>query len=341
MPPGPTGQGYDRLVMRRLAFVVMGLLAVVVTGLALSIIPSDHYIVLPDRARPTDPLVRIPGEESQDEEDIYMVDVRIGRASLLERLFPWIKEGADLLPERAVNPAGVSDRQRRQSSLNDMSRSQLIAITVALRELGREVEVNESGAEVVLVQPDSPADGVLEVGDVIVEAEGQEVESIQGLQRALTDVEPGQDVELTVQRGDERVQLTSGTRAAPDDPDRAVMGVQVQDALDFEFPVDIEIDAGNIGGPSAGLAFALDIIDELGDDIDRGRKIVATGELALDGEVLPIGGVKQKAIGAREAGADIFLVPDGNFDEARKATDDLEIIPVSNVQEALSVLAAT
>jgi len=326
--------------MRRLAFVLTGLLVVVVTGLALSMIPSDHYIVLPDRARPTDPLVRIPGEESQDEEDIYMVDVRIGRASLFERLFPWTKEGADLLPERAVNPAGVSDRQRRQSSLNDMSRSQLIAITVALRELGREVDVNESGAEIVLVQPDSPADGVLEVGDVIVEAEGQEVESIQGLQRALSDVEPGQDVELTVQRGDERVQVTSGTQAAPDDADRAVMGVQVQDALDFEFPVDIEIDAGNIGGPSAGLAFALDIIDELGDDIDRGRKIVATGELTLDGEVLPIGGVKQKAIGAREAGADIFLVPDGNFEDAKKATDDLDIIPVSNIEEALSVLAA-
>jgi Lon-like protease len=328
-------------MMRRLAFVFTGLLVVVVTGLALSIIPSDHYIVLPDRARPTDPLVRIPGEESQDEEDIYMVDVRIGRASLFERLFPWTKEGADLLPERTVNPSGVSDRQRRQSSLNDMSRSQLIAITVALRELGREVEVNESGAEVVLVQPGTPADGVLEVGDVIVEAEGQDVESIQGLQRALSDVEPGEEVELTVQRGDERVQVTSGTRAAPDDPDRAVMGVQVQDALDFEFPVDIEIDAGNIGGPSAGLAFALDIMDELGDDIDRGRKIVATGELTLDGEVLPIGGVKQKAIGAREAGADIFLVPDGNFEEARKATDDLEIVPVSNIQEALSVLAAT
>ncbi|HET6696398.1 MAG TPA: S16 family serine protease [Gaiellaceae bacterium] len=326
--------------MRRLAFVLTGLLVVVVTGLALSMIPSDHYIVLPDRARPTDPLVRIPGEESQDEEDVYMVDVRIGRASLFERLFPWTKEGADLLPERVVNPAGVSDRQRRQSSLNDMSRSQLIAITVALRELGREVDVNESGAEIVLVQPDSPADGVLEVGDVIVEAEGQEVESIQGLQRALSDVEPGQDVELTVQRGDERVQVTSGTQAAPDDPDRAVMGVQVQDALDFEFPVDIEIDAGNIGGPSAGLAFALDIMDELGDDIDRGRKIVATGELTLDGEVLPIGGVKQKAIGAREAGADIFLVPDANLEDAKKATDDLEIIPVSNIQEALSVLAA-
>ena len=326
-------------MMRRLAYVLAGLVVVVVTALVLTMVPSDHYIVLPDKARPTDPLVRIPGEESQDEEDIYMVDVRIGRANLLERLFPGIQEGADLLPERAVNPEGVSDRQRRQSSLNDMSRSQLIAITVALRELGREVAVTESGAEVVLVQPDSPADGVLEVGDVIVEAEGREVDSIQDLQRALADVEPGQEVELTVQRGDERVQVTSGTRAAPDDPDRAVMGVQVQDALEFEFPVDIEIDAGAIGGPSAGLAFALDIVDELGEGIDRGRKVVATGELTLDGQVLPIGGVKQKAIGARDAGADIFLVPDANFEDAREAVDDLEIIPVSSFDEALSVLA--
>jgi PDZ domain-containing protein len=328
-------------VTRRLAYVLTGLLVLVVTGIALTLIPSDHYIVLPDRARPTDPLVRIPGEKSQGEEDIYMVDVRIGRANLLERIFPGIREGADLLPERAVNPAGVSDRQRRQSSLNDMSRSQLIAITVALRELGREVEVTESGAEVVLVQPDSPAEGVLEVGDVIIEAEGQEVKSIQDLQRALADVEPGEEVEVTVQRGDERVELTSGTRAAPDDPERAVMGVQVQDATEFEFPVDIEIDAGAIGGPSAGLPFALDIVDELGDDIDRGRKIVATGELTLDGEVLPIGGVKQKAIGAREAGADIFLVPDANFQDARDAVDDLKIIPVSSLDEALSVLAAS
>ena len=105
---------------------------------------------------------------------------------------------------------------------------------------------------------------------------------------------------LTVTREDEPVQeLSVGTRASEDDPERAVVGVEVQDAEEFEFPVDIEIDAGGIGGPSAGLAFALDIVDELGGDIDRGRTIVATGELALDGTVLPIGEAKQKAIGAR------------------------------------------
>jgi PDZ domain-containing protein len=313
------------------------------TGLALTFLPSDHYIVLPDRARPTDPLVDIPGEEAGPvgNAGIYMVDVRVGRASLFERLFPGLREGAELLPEHVINPEGVSDTQRRRSSLNEMSRSQLVAITVALRQLGREVDVEAIGAEVVLVQPDAPADGELEVGDVIVAAEGEDVTSTSDLQGAMSDLSPGDEASLTVERGEgEQIDLTLATRASNQEPERAVVGVQVQDAEDFQFPVDIEIDAGSIGGPSAGLAFALNIVDELGDDVDGGRTIVATGELTLEGDVLPIGGIKQKVIGAREAGADVFLVPDRNAADAREAADGLEIVAVSDFGEALSALAA-
>jgi PDZ domain-containing protein len=328
---------------RRLAILASLVLLVVLTGLALTWIPSDHYIVLPDRARPTDPLVAIPGESrDEDESGIYMVDVRVGRANLLERIFPGIHEGASLLPEQVLNPQGVSDQQRRASSLNDMSRSQLVAIAVALEHLGREVEVTPLGAEVTLVLPDAPAEGVLEVGDVIVGVNGETVETTEELRDVFAGVSPGDEVELTVRREGEPVRrVTVGTRAAQDDPDRAVMGVEVQNAEEFEFPLDVEIDAGAIGGPSAGLAFALDIVDELGDDLDGGRTVVATGALALDGTVLPIGGAKQKAIGAREAGADIFLVPDGNYEEARDAVDDLRVVPVSTFDEALSVLTTS
>jgi PDZ domain-containing protein len=332
-------------VLRSRAFrLVLVVFAVVAgTGLALTYLPSDHYLVLPDRARPTDPLVDIPGEETGPPGDagIYMVDVRIGRASLFERLFPGVREGADLLPEHVINPEGVSDTQRRRSSLNEMSRSQLVAITVALRQLGREVDIEATGAEVVLVQPDAPADGELEVGDVIVEAQEDDVTSTSDLQRAMSDLTPGDEASLTVERGEgEQIELTLATRASDQDPGRAVVGVQVQDAEDFQFPVDIEIDAGSIGGPSAGLAFALHIVDELGDDVDGGRTIVATGELTLEGDVLPIGGVEQKVIGAREAGADLFLVPDGNAAAAREAADGLEVVAVSDFDEALSALAA-
>ena len=316
---------------------------VAVAGLVLTFVPSDHYLVLPDRARPTDPLVSVPGEETGSAGDggIYMVDVRIGRANLFERLFPGVREGADLLPEHVINPEGVSDTQRRRSSLNEMSRSQLTAITVALRQLGREVDIEAVGAEVVLVQPNAPADGELEVGDVIVAAEGDDVTSTSDLQRAMSDLAPGDEASLTVERGeDEQIELSLPTRASDQDPERAVVGVQVQDAEDFRFPVDIEIDAGSIGGPSAGLAFALDIVDELGDDVDGGRTIVATGELTLEGNVLPIGGIRQKVIGARRAGADLFLVPDRNAADARAAAEGLEIVAVSDFDEALSALAA-
>ena len=327
---------------RTLRFFLLAFVIVAGTAAALTFIPSDHYIVLPDRAQPTDPLVDVPGEQGgTGGGGIYMVDVRIGRANLLERLFPGIREGAQLLPERVINPEGVSDTQRRRSSLNEMSRSQLVAITVALRELGREVYIEPVGAEVVLVQPGAPADGELEVGDVVVGAQGVDVTSTGDLRRAMSDLAPGDDASLTVERGDGApTELTIPTRESEQEPGRAVVGVQVQDAEDFHFPLDIEIDAGSIGGPSAGLAFALDIVDELGDDVDGGRTIVATGELTLEGDVLPIGGVKQKVIGARRAGADVFLVPDRNAADAREAADGLEIVAVSDFDEALSALAA-
>jgi PDZ domain-containing protein len=327
-----------RRILGTLAGLV-GLAAVV--GLVLTFVPSDHYLVLPDQARPTDPLVSIPGEDDPEgEAGIYMVDVTIARASVLERLFPGIRGGSSLVPAHVINPAGVSDRQRRRASLQAMSRSQLVAITVALRELGYEVEVEQAGVQVDVVQPGAPAEGELEVADVIVEANGDPVTTVDSLLAAMREVEPGESASLVVERGeDERLELTVPTEASPDDPERAVMGVQVSTAEDFDFPVDIQIDAGAIGGPSAGLAFALEIVNALGEEIADGRTIVATGELTLDGDVERVGGLKQKAIGAERAGADLFLVPRGNEEAAREGAPGLEVVPVSTFTEALSVLA--
>jgi PDZ domain-containing protein len=202
------------------------------------------------------------------------------------------------------------------------------------------VEVSPVGTEVVLVQPGTPAEGELEVGDVIVAAAGEDVETITDLRSAMTGIEPGEPVELTVERGEEgeELELTVSTVASEQAPDRAVVGVQVQDAEDFEFPVDVDIEAPGIGGPSAGLAFALDIVDELRGDLTRGRKVVVTGELGLDGSVMAIGGIKQKTVGARRADADIFLVPRANVAEAREVAKGLTVIPVSTFEEALRYL---
>jgi Lon-like protease len=333
--------------MKRVLALAAFMAAVVV---ALVFIPSDHYLFLPDKARPVDPLVEVPGEATDDDGPggIYMVDILVRKASLLERVYPGVEEGSTLVPEHAVNPVGVSDRQRRQQSLNQMSRSQEVAVTVALRELGYQVKVRREGAEVVTVLPDKPADGELEVGDVIVEANTQPVRSPQELSRAMRRIEPGELATFVVKRGDERVTVELETVASEDDPTtqadeggRAVVGIIVDQAATFDFPVDVSIDAGDIGGPSAGLAFALDVTDELGEtDLDRGRKIAATGEIALDGTVSAIGGVKQKTIAARRVGAAMFLVPDANADEARRYADGLKIVPVSDYDEAVEALTA-
>jgi PDZ domain-containing protein len=119
-----------------------------------------------------------------------------------------------------------------------------------------------------------------------------------------------------------------------------VVGIQVEPEVDVLLPIDVTIDAGDVGGPSAGLAFALAIMEKLGRDVDRGRKIAATGELELDGDVLPIGGVEQKTIGAERADVDVFLVPAGdNATEARRHADDVRVVGVKTFQQALRALA--
>jgi PDZ domain-containing protein len=235
----------------------------------------------------------------------------------------------------------VSDKQRRQSSSLDMTRSQKIAAAVALEALGYDVDATPNGAEVSLVVPDSPAASAgLQPADVIVKANGKDVRTPADLRDAMVDVEPGQAVQMTIRRDGELTDYTLQTQPSEDDPERAVIGVLVQQAARIDLPVKISIDAGAVGGPSAGLAFALGIVDELGPDVDQGRRVVVTGELGLDGQVGEIGGVKQKAIGARRAGADIFVVPEDNAAEARRYADDVEVVAVDTFDEALEALGA-
>jgi PDZ domain-containing protein len=230
---------------------------------------------------------------------------------------------------------GRTPGEQRRISLSQMSASQQVAITVALESLG--YEVPEEGARVSAITTGYPADGVIELGDVIVEAKGQSVSSPEELAEAMEGTTPGDEVDITVRRGDEERELQVGTQASENDPNRAVMGVVVEPELDF--PVDVEISTRDIGGPSAGLAFALDVVDELGEDLDRGRRVAVTGALNLDGSVSPVGGIKQKTFGAREAGADVFLVPKGeNAETAREWADGLEIVPISTFDEALAYL---
>jgi PDZ domain-containing protein len=308
---------------------------------ALFLLPSDDYLLLPDKARAVGPLVEIEGEKPmRDGGGIYFVAVDVRKASLFESVFPSIHEGSTLVPANQLLPPGVNEEARREGELRAMARSQQVAAAVALRRLGYDVTTKNVGVLVDALVAGSPSTGKLRPNDVIAAVDGKPVHTRSDLLRLVGAHKPGQDVRLVVERGAKRVPITLRTAADPDDPKRAVIGVYVEQAASIKLPLKVKIDLGNVGGPSAGLAFALDVMEELGTDVDGGRKIAATGEIELDGTVAPVGGVKQKTIAVRRSGIGVFLVPAGdNAEEARRHAGGLRIVPVKNFQQALRSLA--
>jgi Lon-like protease len=317
---------------------VGGLIFLAAAAFVLWLVPASGYdIRLVDPAHPADPLVHVPGEKrSHPPGPIYFVDVREREARLLERLLPFTRaDGSSLVPAPPVSSA-----VEQQIGQQDMSESQKVAAVVALDHLGYKVKARSDGVTIVLVQKGAPAAKVLRTSDVIVSAEGKKVTSVLGLRAILAKHHPGDRVRVGFRRGGKLREVTIRTVADPQDSRRALIGVSARDALSVKLPIRITIDSGGVGGPSAGLAFALDILQELGRNVARGHKVAATGELALDGTVGPIGGVKQKTLGVRNAGVDVFLVPAGeNAREARRYADGLRIVPVKNFPQALRVLA--
>jgi PDZ domain-containing protein len=330
--------------MRRLfsagRLVALGLVLLAVV-LGLAVVPSNEYIFLPDPAHPVAPLVTVPGGHDPAHGAIYFVDVVVRKASLLERLFGGLHNGADLVPAAAVNPPGVGDAQRVQIDVEDMSRSEQIAAAVGLKAAGKKVTLKSVGARVDLLQPGMPAVGKLEPNDVLTAVDGTRVRSPQNVHTAMSTHHVGEVVRFIVLRGTKELVIPIRTVAASaKEPHRAAVGVFLTTALDIKLPIAVRIDAGNVGGPSAGLAFALQVYLDEGHDILHGHRVAATGEIFPDGSVWPIGGIKQKTIGARDAGVDAFLVPAGeNAQEARKYAGGLRIIPVESFPQALRALA--
>jgi PDZ domain-containing protein len=331
------------LSLRRIALLgAGGAVAIVGIFALLLVLPSGSYIFLPDRAHPVAPLVSVKGgHDPKGPGGIYFVDVFVRKASLLEEVLPPARpDGAQLHPASDVRAPGVSDAARRKADLREMTRSQQIAAAVALRALGKPVRATPVGALIEAVDPSAPAAGKLQPDDVVVSVDGHPVRRPSDLQRLVGSVQPGTRLTLGVRRGGDQRTVTLVTAPNPLSSRHSRIGVAVGQAANVHLPVPVRIDAGAVGGPSAGVAFALDLMEELGRDVDRGNKVAATGELDLGGNILPIGGIEQKTLGARRAHVDAFIVPAGeNATVARRNAHGLRIIPVRNFQQALQALA--
>ena len=330
--------------MKRLSIVavVLGVLGIA-TAIVLWSLPAGDFILTPDKAKPLAGRVVVEGSRPGGAGDVYYVDLYVRRVRLLEHLLPFTRpEGSTVLPEDALLPPGTSDEERDRQNAADMERSERIASVVALRALGYDVVATPRGALVLGIASDVPAAETLDAGDVIVAVDDVPVRTPADLRREIGRRDPGDDVRLTVRRNEKPVELTVRTVPNPTDPARPIVGITVEQEADITLPFDVDIDLGRVGGPSAGLPFALEIARKLGRDVTHGCKIAATGELALDGTVLPIGGIEQKTIGARRADVDFFVVPVGrNAEDAQEHADGLEVVPVESFQQAFRFLTTS
>jgi PDZ domain-containing protein len=315
-------------------------LLLVATVVILFSVPSGQYILLPDTAHPVAPLVQVQGARPVKSGTLYFVDVIERRASELEALFPWLRPHSSLAPAGEIIPPCATADQAEAAQLQEMAFSQRVAAAVALRRLGYHVVVKPTGVVVSQLIAGTDAPCKLQPMDVILSVDGRPTPTIAALRTALAQVKPGNVVVLRVRRGRRILTARIRTIPTPGDPSRALVGFAPDQAATIKLPLRVSIDASGIGGPSAGLAFALEVMQKLGRDVLHGHRVAATGEMQLDGTVAPIGGVKQKTYGVRQAGADVFLVPAGdNARVARRYAGSLRIIPVRTFSQALRALA--
>jgi len=322
------------------------LLAIVVITLGL-VVRLPYYVMSPGSSRPTESLISVSGAQTYETGGaVDFLTVSLRQATPIEAFAAWVNPDLDLTPEEDILGKQTPD-QNRDLNLRMMSDSKDAAQYQALTRLGYIVESKGTGAVIASVVDSGPSVNALVPGDVIVRVNGQQISFSQELIDVISATAPGTTITLDVEPFDStidgarparEVQIVLGARES--DPTKGFLGVSTFTRdLSFKYPVQISIDSGRVGGPSAGLAFTLGILDVMTPgSLTGGLKVSATGTMAIDGTVGPIGGIHQKVMASRRAGVDLMLVPASEVDEARKYAGDLRIEPVESLTQALEVL---
>ncbi|WP_460799329.1 YlbL family protein [Microbacterium sp. GXF0217] len=337
---------------RRLGLGVWALIVALVALIVLTFLPTPYVIQRPGpvydtlgTAEDADgvevPLIDIEGAETFDTAgtlDLTTVQVvgnRQRTPSWFELALAWTDSSKAVVPIESVFPEGVTTEQRDERNAVLMVDSQHEATAAALNELGYDTGAQ---VEVVEVVEGGAADGVLQPGDVIVAIDGIAVTAGAQLREAIQEA-GGATVSLTVQRAGEEseIELTPQKTTA-DDVDTWLIGITL--TTEYDFPIDVTIQLDDVGGPSAGMMFALGIVDMLTEgELNGGENVAGTGTIDAEGTVGPIGGIRQKLYGARNAGADFFLAPASNCDEVTgHVPDGLQVFSTSTLDESIEIL---
>jgi len=323
--------------VRQRVIAVVGVVALI--GLVFSL----NFYRLPVVALSPGPMedvlarLKVEGSRVYDSEGkLYLTSVGIDdNVRFYEALLDMANRDVQLVPRAQLYPEEQDSAEIDRENVALMDRSKETATVVALRQVGYKIE--PSGVEVTQVVAGAPADGRLRAGDEIVAADGHPVDGTDEVRKAITGHKPGERVAVRVERGKGEKNVSVEVQEVEDQPR---VGILLRDLFP-DLPVKVTIETqNNIGGPSAGLMFTLSIIDKLTrEDLTGGRRIAGTGEIALDGSVLPVGGVGEKLIAVRRLGVTTFFIPAGNCAGVRgQVPHGLRLVKVSKIDDALRFL---
>ncbi|UCG40067.1 MAG: PDZ domain-containing protein [Acidimicrobiia bacterium] len=310
-------------------------------GMAASVIDVPYYAYEPGPVYELDQFVEAEGADDVNGE-FLMLTVALPEVTALEFLVAWFDPAVDLVERERVRPVGVSQEEYRERNLQSMLESKNTAIFVALDHLGYEVTLAGDGVLVAGIIEGTGSEGVLEVGDVITSIDGVPVFVNTDATSEIGSHDIGEVLQMKVLRNGEELDVAVELSEHTQDEGRPMVGfLATTYNWRYESEVDVDIDSQNIGGPSAGLMYALTIIDLLSEeDLLDGAVVAGTGTIDAEGNVGAIGGIRQKLVAAEREGAQYALVPDGNWDAAQTAPiEDLELVRVSTIDDALAFLA--
>jgi Lon-like protease len=327
------------------ASILLAGLAGMVVAIVLAQITLPYAIMTPGPITDTlgevadgTPLIAVDGAQTYPTDgELNFTTVRVGggpgnETSVVDYVSARLSSDATILPVDQVFPRGATRTEIREENQAEMVGSQQEAAAAALRALGYAVRETVS---IVGLADTSEFVGLLEEGDVITGVDGETTDGADAIRARVAEVGIGDPVQVSVLRDGEEVTVEGRTM---DSGGRPVLGIFL--SREFDSDVEVMITAGEVGGPSAGLMFALGIYDVLTEGaLTGGRQISGTGTITADGEVGGIGGVVQKVVGAREGGSEFFLAPESNCAELDgRVPDGIEVFSVGDFETALATV---
>lgn len=332
LPPPPVPPVSSASPWRLL--VAMAIAAALIAGAFMVPIPV-FFLYVPGPVRDVEKLVEVDDAKTYSSEgELFLTTVSIKTSvTFVDLISAGIDPHKDVVMKEDVTQ-GLTLREVREQAEADMRESKQAARQTAFAALG--LPAGE-GARVVETIADSPAAALLREGDRVVAVDGEDMSTACDVQQAIAERSAGDTVRMTVLRDGKRETVSIETVDHPAQQGLAFVGISMADVLGDSVAVDFK--TGEIAGPSAGLMFSLALYDRLTpDDLTDGRKIAGTGTIGCGGLVGPIGGIEEKVSGAERAGAEIFLAPEINFEAAREAAGDIEVVSVATFDEALEYL---